>query len=83
MKTFRITSKAYKTRYWWIFKSSYVHAVISTVKLPGDMGYETCIFCNNGSDVVEAYTTMHEAISGHARWALNYGAVKATFNLTM
>lgn len=41
---------------------------ISTVELPEDYGYETCIFKRNGdSEVVENYTTLAAALVGHYR----------------
>ena len=50
---------------------------ISTVELPGDYGYETCIFKlkRNGetSDVIESYKTLDEAVVGHYHLAKYYG----------
>ena len=56
------------------FIGSVVTLRISTVELPGDYGYETCVFKRNGdSDVIESYKTLDEAVAGHYHHAKYYG----------
>ena len=74
MNNFHIESYRYKTVPIFAFMSTQVCAVrISTVQLPGDYGYETCIFYRGGdSEVVETYAAKDEAILGHHRWMHEY-----------
>lgn len=42
---------------------------ISTVELPLNHGYETCIFnSRKNSEVVDRYDTEDDAVRGHLRW---------------
>jgi hypothetical protein len=46
---------------------------ISTVELPFNMGYETCVFSGKGSEIVGEYKTEDEATLGHMRIIKQYG----------
>ena len=52
---------------------------LSTVEMPVlphiDLGYryESCVFTQTDSDVLERYQTLAEAIEGHAKWAKKFG----------
>ena len=52
---------------------------LSTVRMPNvpglDLGYsyETCVFTNVDSEVVERYHTVAEATQGHAKWCRKLG----------
>lgn len=51
--------------------------MVSTVDLPvrkySPMIYETCVFFEDESDVVETYSTASEAAQGHIKWCRKYG----------
>lgn len=85
MKKFKLVSDVVKYHHWWIFRTSYVHIRVSTVMLPSNYGYETCIFYHNDtldSEVVQHYETLADAIEGHNYWATKLGAKKARMDLT-
>lgn len=52
---------------------------LSTVEMPQikglDLGYryESCVFTDGDSDVVERYDTVVDAIAGHQRWCRKLG----------
>ena len=52
---------------------------LSTVEMPTipgmDFGYryESCLFSENGSEVVDRYQTLDEAVAGHAALCKKYG----------
>ena len=85
MQKFKLVSDVIHYHHWWIFRTPYVQTRISTVKLPCDYGYETCIFHHNDtieSEVVQHYETLADAVEGHAYWANKYGAKRAKMDLT-
>ena len=85
MKKFKLVSDVVKLKKWLWFTFSYVEIRISTVKLPDNYGYETCIFYQNDildSEVVQHYETLADAIEGHSYWATKLGAKKAEMDLT-
>ena len=52
---------------------------LSTVELPDLPGmnyyfmYESCLFSENGSEVIARYQTLDEAVAGHAALCRTYG----------
>ena len=52
---------------------------LSTVEIPNipgmDFGYryESCLFSENGSEVVDRYQTLDQAVAGHAALCRKYG----------
>ena len=52
---------------------------LSTVEMPNipgmDFGYkyESCLFSENGSEVIDRYQTLDEAVAGHAALCKRYG----------
>lgn len=53
---------------------------LSTVKLPctlprelGGWMYESCLFTESGSEVLDRYVTMEAAVEGHKDLAFKYG----------
>lgn len=50
--------------------------VVSTAKLPIEINgrfYETCVFAGKDSEVVERYSSVAEAVAGHARNCIVHG----------
>lgn len=47
--------------------------VLSTVRLPLSNKFETCLFIENYSEVLEVYTSLADAIKGHNHLAKIYG----------
>lgn len=47
---------------------------LSTIQLPAfaDHPYESCLFTEDSSDVVDSYDTLDEAVAGHVRLSLKY-----------
>ena len=70
---FHIESYKYELR-GWLFPRVHATFRLSTIELPGDYGYETCVFNKDeSSDVIESYKTLDEAIVGHYHHAKYYG----------
>ena len=52
---------------------------LSTVEMPRISGmdfgykYESCLFSDSGSEVVDRYQTLDEAVAGHAALCRKYG----------
>lgn len=85
MKCFQLESVAYRKRHSLFFVQEVPYIRISTIQLPGDMGYETCLFYMDNftdNEVVETYDTLQDAVEGHARWAREYGVKTAQARLT-
>lgn len=57
----------------WMFPAD---VSLSTIEMPRGMhlgyGYETCIFHRGGSDVLERYHTLDQAIAGHKKYEKQY-----------
>lgn len=77
MNKFQLVSHAYRDEYFLGFRFRVSVIKISTVKLPDNYGYETCVFYGHkNNEVVDTYETMEEAINGHKRVCAEYGASK-------
>lgn len=75
--SFQLISHVYRDENFLWFRLSVPVMKISTVKLPDNYGYETCVFYGRKrSEVVETYETMEEAIEGHKRVCAEHGASK-------
>ena len=51
-------------------------STVEMLTIPGmDFGYryESCLFSENGSEVVDRYQTLDEAVAGHAALCRKYG----------
>ena len=60
-------------------------AKISTVELPDNYGYETCVFYNSSKmddEVVATYDNRLDAIQGHMKIAAEFGVNTCEFVLT-
>lgn len=80
---FQLESKKWKYVPRFLFGGIYVTTIrLSTVKLPGDYGYETCIFRYGGdSEVLERYETRELAIEGHRDHTIAYGLKYSKYSL--
>lgn len=85
---FHLESKKWKTYvlgifFRGIFFTSKVCLVrLSTIQLPSDFGYETCIFYADGtSDVLEHYETKAAAIEGHRDHTIAHGLKYSKYTL--
>lgn len=65
------------SKFWQVIATNWDNSIeLSTVKLPfahGDMLYESCLFARQDNEVLARYTTLSEAIKGHAALAKQYG----------
>ena len=74
MSDFHVESTTYVDEGHWLFPRLRIRLRLSTVQLPGNFGYETCLFRRDGSsDVIEHYETLDEAMAGHYHHAKHYG----------
>lgn len=86
-QNFQIISRV-KKKYrilWFTFEE--VIYRISTIKLPGDYGYETCVFWSGNrrysdNEVVASYQTLEDALKGHMKVAKDLGAKTCNISLT-
>lgn len=84
-KPFQIISVVKRTKNFWWFTVTKQIAKISTVELPGNCGYETCVFYNSteiDNEVIETYDNKLDAIEGHMRIASEFGAKSCKIALT-
>lgn len=84
-KPFQIISVVKRTKNFLWFTVTQQIAKISTVELPGNYGYETCVFYNStkmNSEVIASYDNKMDAIEGHMRIASQLGAKSCKIVLT-
>lgn len=84
-KPFQIISAVKRTKNFLWFTVTEQIAKISTIELPGNYGYETCVFYNSSkmdNEVIETYDNKLDAIEGHMRIASQLGAKSCKIVLT-
>ncbi len=82
-KKFQLESYGYRGRWTaWIFDFQPIIR-LSTVKLPENYGYETCIFYlgTRKSEVLEHYNTLEEAVDGHREYEREFRLTPMNFVL--
>lgn len=84
-KPFQIISVVKRKKKFLWFTVTKQIAKISTIELPLNHGYETCIFYNSldlDNEVVATYNNMLDAIQGHMKIASHFGAKSCKIVLT-